>query len=198
MSALKNKWVWFGAGLVVGIPLVAFGWWLLAPLFMDTEVNEDFPLTENATIPAEISRSEAETVMMTMAKVETKMDEEMPKEMMEAANVVLKSGTFRDGDNFHKGEGTATIYSLADGTQVLRFEDFRVTNGPDLRVLLVKHDDPQERGDLDSGYEEVAKLKGNVGNQNYTIPNSIDVADYNSIVIYCKPFHVVFSVAPLN
>ena len=198
MSALKNKWVWFGAGLVVGIPLVAFGWWLIAPLFMDTEVNEDFPLTENATIPADISRSEAETVMMTMAKVETKMDEEMPEEMMQAANVVLKSGAFRDGDSFHKGEGSATVYRLADGTQVLRFEDFRVTNGPDLRVLLVKHDDPQGRGDVDEGYEEIAKLKGNVGNQNYTIPNSIDVADYGSIVIYCKPFHVVFSVAPLN
>ncbi|MCY4528300.1 MAG: DM13 domain-containing protein [Chloroflexi bacterium] len=198
MSALKNKWVWFGAGLVVGIPVVAFGWWLLAPLFLDTEVNEEFPLTENATIPSNISQSEAETVMMTMAKVETKMDEEMPKEMMEATNVVVKSGNFRDGDSFHKGEGTATIYRLADGQQVLRFEDFKVTNGPDLRVLLVNHSNPEGRGDLDSGYEELGKLKGNVGNQNYTIPNSIDVDDYGSIVIYCKPFHVVFSVASLN
>ena len=132
MNALKNKWVWFGAGLVIGVPVVAFGWWLLAPLFLDTEVNEDFPLTENATIPAGISQSEAETVMMTMAKVETKMDEEMPKEMMEASNVVVKSGNFRDGDSFHKGEGKATIYKLANGQQVLRFEDFKVTNGPDL------------------------------------------------------------------
>ena len=198
MNALKNKWFWFGAGLVIGIPVVAFGWWLIAPLFLDTTVDEEFPLTENATIPSNISQSEAETVMMTMAKVETKMDEEMPKEMMEDANVVVKSGNFRDGDSFHKGEGSATIYKLADGTQVLRFEDFKVTNGPDLRVLLVNHPNPEGRGDLDSGYEELAKLKGNIGNQNYTIPDSIDVGDYDSIVIYCKPFHVVFSVASLN
>ena len=198
MNALKNKWVWFGAGLVIGIPVVAFGWWLLAPLFLDTEVNEEFPLTENATIPSNISQSEAETVMMTMAKVETKMDEEMPKEMMEASNVVVKSGQFRDGDSFHKGEGKATIYKLADGGHVLRFEDFKVTNGPDLRVLLVKNTNPQGRGDLDAGYEELGKLKGNIGNQNYTIPGSIDADGYGSIVIYCKPFHVVFSVAPLN
>ena len=198
MSALKNKWLWFGAGLIIGIPVVAFGWWLLAPLFLDTEVNEEFPLTENATIPAGITQSEAETVMMTMSKVETKMDEEMPKEMMEASNVVLKSGNFRDGDSFHKGEGTATIYKLADGQQVLRFEDFKVTNGPDLRVLLVNHPNSEGRGDLDSGYEELGKLKGNIGNQNYTIPDSIDVEGYGSIVIYCKPFHVVFSVASLN
>ena len=198
MNALKNKWVWFGAGLVIGIPVVAFGWWLLAPLFLDTEVDEAFPLTENATIPSNISQSEAETVMMTMAKVETKMDEEMPKEMMEASNVVVKSGNFRDGDSFHKGEGKATVYKLADGGHVLRFEDFKVTNGPDLRVLLVKSANPQGRGDLDSGYEELGKLKGNIGNQNYTIPGNIDADGYGSIVIYCKPFHVVFSVAPLN
>lgn len=198
MNALKNKWVWFGAGLIIGIPVVAFGWWLLAPLFLDTEVNEEFPLTENASIPTGITQSEAETVMMTMAKVETKMDEEMPKEMMEAANVVVKSGSFRDGDSFHKGEGTATIYKLADGQQVLRFEDFKVTNGPDLRVLLVNHPNPEGRSDLDSGYEELGKLKGNIGNQNYTIPDSINLDDYGSIVIYCKPFHVVFSVASLN
>ena len=117
MNALKNKWLWFGAGLIIGIPVVAFGWWLLAPLFLDTEVNEEFPLTENATIPSDVSRSEAETVMMTMAKVETKMDEEMPKEMVEASNVVVKSGNFRDGDSFHKGAGTATIYKLADGSK---------------------------------------------------------------------------------
>ena len=198
MNALKNKWLWFGAGLVIGIPVVAFGWWLLAPLFLDTEVNEDFPLTENAAIPAGITQSEAETVMMTMAKVETKMDEEMPKEMMEASNVVVASGQFRDGDSFHKGEGKATIYELADGQQVLRFEDFKVTNGPDLRVLLVNHSNPEGRGDLESGYEELGKLKGNIGNQNYPIPDSIDVGGYGSIVIYCKPFHVVFSVASLN
>ena len=198
MNALKNKWLWFGAGLIIGIPVVAFGWWLLAPLFLDTEVNEEFPLTENATIPAGISQSEAETVMVTMSKVETKMNEEMPKEMMEAANVVVKSGQFRDGDSFHKGAGTATIYKLADGSQVLRFEDFKVTNGPDLRVLLVEHPNPEGRGDLDSGYEELGKLKGNIGNQNYTIPDGIDVGGYGSIVIYCKPFQVVFSVASLN
>ncbi len=197
MNALKNRWLWFGAGLVVGLPVVAFGWWLIAPLFLDTEVDEAFPLTENAAIPAGISRSEAETVMMTMEKMETEVDEAMPKEMMEASDVVLKFGNFRDGDSFHKGEGTASIYRLADGVQVLRLEEFKVTNGPDLRVLLVKHSNPEGRSDLDAGYEELGKLKGNIGNQNYTIPDSLDVDEYGSIVIYCKPFQVVFSVAPL-
>ena len=116
-----------------------------------------------------------------------------------SAPVALKQGMFRDADGFHKGEGSATLYRLPDGSHVLRFEDFQVTNGPDLRVLLASHADPQSRDDVQGpGYVELAKLKGNIGNQNYPLPEGVSPADYGSVVIYCKPFHVVFSVAPLS
>ncbi len=112
--------------------------------------------------------------------------------------MVVKTGSFRDADSFHKGSGQATIYRLADGEHVLRVEDLRVTNGPDLRVLLSGHSDPMSQGDFDSEeYVELDKLKGNMGNQNYPIPE-MDLSQYRSVVIYCKPFHVIFSVAPLS
>ena len=38
-------------------------------------------------------------------------------------------------------------------------------------------------------------LKGNKGDQNYEIPDTVDVSIQRSVVIYCKPFSVVFSVA---
>ena len=199
MNALKNKWVWFGAGLIIGIPVVAFGWWLLAPLFLDTEVDEAFPLTENADDSGghfPIGGRDRDD-----DHGEGRDQDGRGNAQGDDGGLQRRRGVrerFRDGDSFHKGEGKATIYKLADGQQVLRFEDFKVTNGPDLRVLLVKNANPQGRGDLDSGYEELGKLKGNIGNQNYTIPNSIDLDEYGSIVIYCKPFHVVFSVASLN
>jgi hypothetical protein len=41
-------------------------------------------------------------------------------------------------------------------------------------------------------------LKGNVGNQNYDIPDEIDLDQFQSVVIYCVPFHVVFSSAALS
>ncbi len=123
----------------------------------------------------------------------------MPEMMALAAPVALKRGMFRDSDNFHKGEGSATLYELPDGSRVLRFEDFRVTNGPDLRVLLAVHPDPQGRDEVQGpGYVELGKLKGNIGNQNYPLPDGLSPDDYDSVVIYCKPFHVVFSVAPLS
>ena len=88
---------------------------------------------------------------------------------------------------------------VGEDQHVLRLEDFRVTNGPDLRVLLVNHPDPQNRDDVQGGgYIEVGSLKGNIGNQNYEIPAGTDISTASSVVIYCRPFHVVFSVAPLQ
>ncbi len=125
------------------------------------------------------------------------MKEPMADAMQEAG--AIKTGSFRDADASHKGSGRATIYRLEDGSQVLRLEDFRVTNGPDLRVLLASHPDPASRDELTSqGYVELAKLKGNVGNQNYEIPESVDVSAQRSVVIYCARFRVIISGAPLE
>ena len=123
----------------------------------------------------------------------------MPEMMATSGPVAVKRGMFRDADSFHKGEGSATLYTLPDGSNVLRLEDFRVTNGPDLRVILASHPDPMSRGNVHSGeYVELGKLKGNIGNQNYTLPDGLSPDVYNSVIIYCKPFQVLFSVAPLS
>ncbi len=117
----------------------------------------------------------------------------------QAGPVKLKEGNFRDADSFHKGSGQATIYRGPDGTLLLRLENFNVTNGPELHVILSPHPNPQSQSDLKApGYVDLGKLKGNRGNQNYTIPNDVDVGAQGSVVIYCSPFHVIFSVATLQ
>ncbi len=60
--------------------------------------------------------------------------------------VNLKSSEFQDADSFHKGTGVAIIYMGVDGTRLLRFEDFKVTNGPDLPVLLSPYGGPDKKG----------------------------------------------------
>ncbi len=73
-----------------------------------------------------------------------------------------------------------------------------MTNGPDLHVYLAKHPDPTTSGEVnDNGYLDLGGIKGNQGSQNYSIPAGTDISLYKSVVIYCQPFHVVFSVAPL-
>ena len=99
----------------------------------------------------------------------------------------------------HPDEGTASIVRLADRQWVLRLDDdFRVTNGPDLYVYLSGATAPRSSDDLHgSGAFEVAQLKGNVGGQNYVLPNDLDLSKFHSVVIYCRRFTTVFSTAEL-
>lgn len=181
---------------IIAIPIIAVAWWLLEPLFRDDVVSEDFPMSATAEMPVGMTQSEAEDIMQGMAKINMTQKEDMMGAMDEAA--VLASGEFRDGDSFHKGSGNVALYKLAGGDHVLRFENLDVTNGPDLRVLLSPHADPMSKSELnDAGFELLAKLKGNKGDQNYEIPADIDVESVNSVIIYCYPFKVIFSVAPL-
>ena len=161
----------------------------------EAAMDRQFPLTANATIPEGMTRAEAEERMEAAAQAEDPVEEPMMEAMEEPEVVALLTGEFEDGDPFHTGEGTATVYRLADGRHVVRFENFRVRNGPDLRVILT----PVGREDvLADGYIELGELKGNVGNQNYFFPEGIDPGDYAAVIIYCWPFRVVFAEAVLT
>jgi len=117
----------------------------------------------------------------------------------ESGPVKLKAGRFRDQDSFHKGSGLATIYQAPDGSHLLRIEDFKVTNGPDLHIVLSPHPNPTNLNELYTfGAVDLGKLKGNIGNQNYPIPEDVDVSIQMTVVIYCVPFHVFFSIASLD
>ncbi len=182
---------------VIAIPILAFAWWLLSPLFLNTTITEEFPLSVTADMPSGVTQQEAEDIMEGMAKINMDAVEPMPEKMAEAT--VLASGKFRDGDSFHKGSGDVSLYRLANGDSVLRFEDLDVTNGPDLHVLVSTHSDPITKGELqDAGYSTLGQLKGNRGDQNYEVPSDIDPDSIGSVIIYCMPFHVIFSVAPLS
>lgn len=192
-----NKKTIIIAAVVIAIPALAAAWWLLSPLFLNTTVEEDFPFSATADMPVGMTQAEAEDIMQGMAKVDMEEMEDMPDEMAQAERIA--SGMFRDADNFHKGSGVATIYRLPDGAGALRFENLNVTNGPDLRVLLSTHPDPQNKAELqEAGYLHIEKLKGNRGNQNYELPADADLESFGSVIIYCMPFNVIFSVAPLQ
>lgn len=206
-----------GAILIVGIGLPA-AWWLASPLFIDEQVNEAFPfeapsqselaamsITEKEGVVATVVAAAADAEMMDampdeqkkqMEEVVMAVSAEMPdttmqEEMPEASTewTVVAQGQFMDADSFHQGSGTATIYQQGE-QRVLRFEDFESTNGPDLHVLLVEN----TSGDM-GAYIDLGSLKGNVGSQNYEIPADVDLTQYSGVMIYCMPFHVVFSTA---
>ena len=193
MALLTRRNVLIGA-IVVGIPILALGWWLGSPLFITNEVDEEFPMSAGAIVPVDMTPEEVEAEMETAAdRPVDQTDEPMPG----ADPVKLVGGVFVGADSFHEGSGRATIYDLGDGERVLRLEAFTVTNGPALHVLLVPDPRPEGRDDV-TGYLDLGELKGNVGNQNYEIPADVDVTEFGSVVIYCEPFHVIFATAGLS
>jgi hypothetical protein len=109
-------------------------------------------------------------------------------------NIELASGSFEP--IAHPGSGTATVIELPNGQRKLTFTDFETDNGPDLRVYVTKGD-PSEGGDIGE-FIDLGALKGNVGNQQYDVPNDLDLADYKAVVVWCRAFSVGFTSAPLT
>lgn len=117
----------------------------------------------------------------------------------EAKTTLLATGTFVDADAIHKGSGVAEIYEGADGKRIVNFSNFKVTNGPDLKVWLVAHKNPMDASTVkNSDYISLGVLKGNIGAQNYQIPDNVDLSKYQSVVIWCEQFGVLFSTAALS
>ena len=202
--------VLFGAACVVAT--YTFPLW--RPLLVNETVDEPFP-----GLPADMQTAFAalpaaeQAAFLEMAQQDPQMAAAMaaaalqtPVVAEEAAatpdpqlTVEVTSGEFTRLDAIHWAEGTATIYELPNHSKILRFEDFRAANGPELHVVLSAGEEPRSREEVERGglNLDLGLLKGNIGSQNYEIPPEIDLSLYNSIVIYCQPYHVVFSTASI-
>jgi hypothetical protein len=214
--------------IVIGaaIGVVAVAWYLFRPelLFIDQKVNESFPVSATSTSESmdEMKKMEmsGKGAMMHDAKMmadekmtsSEKMSEAEKMKKMEAAMPEMKmmetktmemmkqkpttQGSFRGVA--HETRGTAAIYRLADGKRILRLDDFKTSNGPDVHILLTKAADAKDDATVKrEGFLDLGSLKGNVGSQNYEIPADVNLADYNSVTIWCNRFNVNFGTASL-
>ncbi len=112
---------------------------------------------------------------------------------------LIKTGLINGADRSHRANGRAEIVRRDDGSLVLYLRDFRVTNGPALRVLLTKHSNPRQSRDVEGEeYIDLGALRSNRGDQEYAIPGDVDLVQINSVVVYCEPYSVVFAVARLE
>ena len=104
----------------------------------------------------------------------------------------IRTGSFIGaGDGFHNAEGLAKVIQLGDGSLILRLENFRSTNGPNVHLYLATDK-------AASNFIDLGRLKANNGNQNYNIPNGTDLSKYNIALIWCKDFSVLFGSAQLK
>src|SRR5580658_8586042 len=129
--------------------------------------------------------------------VNRRVDEAMPAAQSNSSPQPLVSGQFYS--ILHPTAGTATIYAMGDGTRVLRFTGFSTSNGPDVHVYMVASDDARDAATVQhAGFIDLGVIKGNVGEQNYTLGGDLDLAKYRAVSIWCKRFSVNFGAAALR
>jgi len=116
----------------------------------------------------------------------------------QVARKALAHGEFihaNPSDPIHYGKGRVTVYE-----SVLHLEpDFEVGPGPKYHVYLVP-----EKNVLPSTnvartmFVDLGRLKAFKGSQNYEVPAGVDVAKFDSVVIWCEQFGVLISPAALK
>jgi len=63
----------------------------------------------------------------------------------------------------------------------------------------VASDDAKDAAAVErAGFVDLGSIKGNVGDQNYTLPSDLDLAKYRAVSIWCKRFSVNFGAAALK
>jgi hypothetical protein len=193
-------------GIMAAIIVITFAIYTTSPLLVNTEINEPLPpsslssdfqrfmnMTEDEKIEAanNMTQKQKEIIMTVAAKDNNTVSENLSVTTMSASSNETLIGNFVGaGDGFHNAEGVAKIIQLADGTDILRLENFKATNGPDLYVYL-------STDKTNADIVNLGRLKGNIGNQNYLIPAGTDITKYNTALIWCRAFSVIFGSAQL-
>ncbi len=113
-------------------------------------------------------------------------------------DILVARGNFihaNPADPIHYGSGGVEIYENV----VFLAEDFEVGPGPDYHVYLVPKPEIRASADLgDAMYIDLGKLRAFKGSQRYEIPDGVDLANYPSVLIWCKRFGVLISPADLD
>jgi len=198
-------------GIIIAAIAIPLGNYTISPLFINTEINEPFPslanekssidfakfmaMTENEKLDAakNMTVEEKDMIMRTVAEQNTTtIHEPMAMNIDQSTPKTSLIGNFIGvGDGIHNAEGQAKILTLSTGSPILRLEDFKSTNGPDVHLYLSSNKQANDFIDL-------GRLKANIGNQNYQIPLDTDFNKYNYVLIWCQPFSVLFGSAQLN
>ena len=90
----------------------------------------------------------------------------------------------------HPASGTVSLLQRENET-ILRYENFKTINGPDLKVYLSTDLEATEFVDL-------GPLKATEGSVNYSIPSGTDLQKYRYALVWCEQFGVLFNSVDLQ
>ncbi|MBP6945332.1 DM13 domain-containing protein [Patescibacteria group bacterium] len=190
-----------------GIAYLLFGFFGIQALFMDRVVNEEVPLIAmeepSKPIPSEASTSTpAKTDPASPTSPTPQPSQPPPPQIPKPTSPTrIAQGTFAQGDSTYSIKGDATI-TEKDGIRTVSLTNFDVTNGPDLFVYVVQAPNAENQIVKDAVQQKqfinLGTLKGNKGNQAYTLPSDLVLDKDSLITIWCRRFSRHFGSADLT
>ena len=98
-------------------------------------------------------------------------------------------------DPVHWGKGSVSLRQ----DSVFLGSDFEVGPGPKFHVYLVPKASIRTSGDLAGEmFVDLGRLRAFKGSQRYAVPAGLNLAQYQSVIIWCEQFSVLISPADLG
>ena len=169
---VRRRWP-FGVAAVVALAAVVGVWFQPQKLWIDDRVSEPLPVAAEAS-PGTTAPGGTGAV----------------------ASSDVAGGRFVSRE--HHTEGAVRVIAHGDGRHTVRLEGLDTSNGPDLRVYLSANRADGPEGGFDDDYVSLGRLKGNQGDQNYDVPDGVDLSRLSTVVIWCDRFNAVFGAADLT
>lgn len=110
---------------------------------------------------------------------------------------LVRSGKFTTAQAA-EASGKARIYRMPGGTYLLRLEDITFTAATGLRVYLSRQAGMRVVPEGMRGLLDLAALSGNVGSQNYLLPDGTDPEDWQAVVILRSDPRQLWATAALD
>jgi Electron transfer DM13 len=192
--------------LITAAIIIPIGVYTASSLFTNTIVDEPLPIAdtsegiqkfismneeEKMQAAKQMTEKEENQIMNAAAQINNSVDENVTATGKQQIDKELSGNFVGVNDGIHNAAGIAKVISLQQGSNILRLENFKATNGPDLYVYLGTDKSA-------SDFVSLGRLKDNIGNQNYDIPGGTDLSKYNTVLIWCRAFSVLFGSAQLT
>jgi len=150
--------------------VIATGLFVVKPIVFPRELTEALPTAVASTAPSAVPSAAATVPVATKPAA--------------AAPARLSTGRLT-GLAGHSAKGQVSTYRLADGSQIIRFENVDIGGTPDPQVyLLPGRDRTGKRGGM-----HIGELKAEKGSFNYALPASFVGADF-TVLVWCDRFAV--------
>jgi hypothetical protein len=174
----------------VVIILIGSSFYLVPRLFKTKVVHEAAPTSDYIQIGAKTTPTMTpaqESPQPSQTAVAAVPASPSPKP---ATPTIVAGGTFRSAPG-ERIQGTAHIIKIGSHYVVRLEDDFKLGSSPDPIVTLGNGN----KADLSFN---LGQLKGDQGSQNYDVPDSVAIANYHQVIIYCRAYHIPLGYADLT